>query len=349
MSDNAINEARRQIEICNACRYCEGYCSVFPAITRKRSFSDGDITQLANLCHNCRGCYYACQYTHPHEFDLNVPAILARVRSESWERFIWPKRFSRLFQRSGIAVMAMMVAALTVFLALFSNGGENFYDVMPHNIMVAVFAPSFLLPLISIFAGLYRYWKHVGGRPIRIAHLFHAARMAADMKDLSGGQGQGCNFEIGDRYSNSRRWFHQAVLYGFILCFAATSVATLMHYVLDMPAPYALVSLPKFLGVPGGFLLLIGSAGLVVLKTHADKKLGTIDAWGGEMAFILLLFVVAATGLALAGAAGTTMVPLLLALHLGSVLTFFLLMPYSKMVHGFFRFAALLRGAKTLE
>jgi hypothetical protein len=29
-----IAEARRQVEICNACRYCEGYCAVFPAINR---------------------------------------------------------------------------------------------------------------------------------------------------------------------------------------------------------------------------------------------------------------------------------------------------------------------------
>lgn len=48
----AVQEARRQIEICNACRYCEGYCSVFPAINRQRAFADGDITQLANLCQN---------------------------------------------------------------------------------------------------------------------------------------------------------------------------------------------------------------------------------------------------------------------------------------------------------
>ena len=63
MQTDSIQEARRQIEICNACRYCEGYCSVFPAINRERAFADGDVTQLANLCHNCRGCYYACQYT----------------------------------------------------------------------------------------------------------------------------------------------------------------------------------------------------------------------------------------------------------------------------------------------
>ena len=35
----------------------------------------------------------------------------------------------------------------------------------------------------------------------------------------------------------------------------------------------------------------------------------------------------------------------LLALHLGSVLAFFLLTPYSKMAHGFYRLAALVREA----
>ena len=34
MQTEFIQEARRQIDICNACRYCEGYCSVFPAINR---------------------------------------------------------------------------------------------------------------------------------------------------------------------------------------------------------------------------------------------------------------------------------------------------------------------------
>ena len=33
---SAIEEAARQVNICNACRYCEGYCSVFPAITSAR-------------------------------------------------------------------------------------------------------------------------------------------------------------------------------------------------------------------------------------------------------------------------------------------------------------------------
>ena len=64
------------------------------------------------------------------------------------------------------------------------------------------------------------------------------------------------------------------------------------------------------------------------------------------MAFVLLLLAVAASGLALYAATGTGWMPALLALHLGSVLAFFLLVPYSKMVHGFFRLAALARDAQ---
>ena len=28
-------EVARQLQICNACRYCEGFCAVFPAMTRR--------------------------------------------------------------------------------------------------------------------------------------------------------------------------------------------------------------------------------------------------------------------------------------------------------------------------
>jgi citrate/tricarballylate utilization protein len=63
------------------------------------------------------------------------------------------------------------------------------------------------------------------------------------------------------------------------------------------------------------------------------------------MAFVLLLFSVGATGLLLDAASGTGAVAWLLPLHLGTVLTFFLLTPFSKMAHGFYRLAALTRDA----
>ena len=72
------SEVARQMQICNACRYCEGYCAVFPAMARRLEFGKADIHYLANLCHNCGACLHACQYAPPHEFAVNVPQAMAR-------------------------------------------------------------------------------------------------------------------------------------------------------------------------------------------------------------------------------------------------------------------------------
>ena len=119
-----------------------------------------------------------------------------------------------------------------------------------------------------------------------------------------------------------------------------------MHYGFDLPAPYPLFSLPKLFGLSGGVLLTFGCAGLAWLKLKADRDLADARVWGGEMGFVLLLFLVSTSGLALYGLGESDWLPYLLAIHLGSVLTFFLLTPYSKMMHGFYRLAALVRDAQ---
>lgn len=342
-----MQEARRQLEICNACRYCEGYCSVFPAMTRTVDFADSDLSHLANLCHNCRGCSYACQYSEPHEFALNLPAALAEVRQDSWERHVWPAPLARALHERGTVIMLVVVAAIAAIIMAIralrpEAGGEGFYAVLAHNTLVAIFLPAFLLPLGGVAVGLMRYWRETGGRRIRWTDLSGAFASAAKMKNLAGGHGDGCNFEKEDRFSNARRYAHQALMFGFLLCFAATASGTLMHYLLDWPAPYAIYTPPKLLGLGGGILMVLGGIEMVRLKLKADVNLGAKRVWGGEMAFVVLLVLVAASGLALYAATGTRLVPPLLAVHLGTVLALFLLLPFSKMVHGFFRLSALI-------
>jgi citrate/tricarballylate utilization protein len=348
---DAIAEARRQLEICNACRYCEGLCSVFPSMTLSRAFSDGDVTQLANLCHNCRGCYYACQYTEPHEFKLNLPQALAEVRVESWERFIWPTAIAERFQKSGLALAGMLLAAvcfmLTLAYALRPESGEGFYAVISHSVMATLFMTATFLPVLVVTAGVWRYWKAVGGERITIPQLRSALIDAGRLKNLSGGAADGCNYEKEDRYTMARRWAHQAVMWGFLLCLASTMSGTVMHYLFGMEAPYGPLSIPKFLGIPGGMGLTVGGVALMALKLRADRSLGAPSAWGGEMAFVGLLTLVGASGLALFAATGTEAVRPLLIAHLGSVLALYLTLPYTKMVHIPFRFAALLRDAQT--
>lgn len=349
LTPSATEEARRQIEICNACRYCEGFCAVFPAMTRQKAFADGDLTQLANLCHNCRGCYYACQYTAPHEFALNIPAALAEVRVQSWERLARPQALARLFQTHGVAVAGLLVVALAWFFWALSvwrpETGDGFYAHLAHNTLVAIFVPAFVAPLVLIALSVRDYWREVGGGRVRLAHVLAALNSAARMKNLSGGHGDGCNFEDGDRFTDRRRLFHQLMMYGFLLCFASTASGTVMHYALGWQAPYPLLSLPKLLGLPGGVMMVAGAAGLAWLKLRADKGLGAARVWGGEMAFVLLLGIVALTGVVLYAATGTGIVGPLLAIHLATVMVLFLLMPFSKMVHGFYRLAALVAEA----
>src|SRR5689334_20606550 len=97
----SLSDAERAMVICNACRYCEGYCAVFPAMERRLSFAPGDLRYLANLCHNCGECYTACQYAPPHEFDVDVPTFFARVRVSSYREYAWPRPLSLLFDRGG--------------------------------------------------------------------------------------------------------------------------------------------------------------------------------------------------------------------------------------------------------
>ena len=344
-----FSEARRQVEICNACRYCEGYCAVFPAITRQTAFADGDLTQLAHLCHNCRGCYYSCQYTPPHEFALNLPKILAEVRVENWDRFAWPSGFAKLFQKSGVAIALALLAgfALMFFaVAALPGEGQGFYAWMGHGAMVAIFAPAFVFPILALWIGVRRYWREVGGHRVTWRDFRDASVATTRLSNLSGGQGQGCNYERKERYSDARRHAHQAAMWGFLLCFASTCSGTLYHYLLDWQAPYPWWTLPKLLGVPGGALLVVGTAWLAWIKTRAERELGAPEVWGGEMAFVVLLGLSGLSGLMLYAATGTAAVGTLLGAHLGAVLALFLLTPYSKMAHGAYRFAALVRDAQ---
>jgi citrate/tricarballylate utilization protein len=150
------DEARRVMEICNACRYCEGFCAVFPAMEMQRAFSDGDLSYLANLCHNCRGCYYACQYAPPHPFGVNVPRTFALLRDESYQDNAWPRPLSRAFHRNGAKVALITAAALALVLLLTGwlvapntlarswLGAGAFYRVIPWGVMTSVAAATLL-------------------------------------------------------------------------------------------------------------------------------------------------------------------------------------------------------------
>ena len=76
-----IAEGERLMVICNACRYCEGYCDMFGALNRLPLLAEADVAHLATVCHDCRACYQACMYTDPHEFIPWVSPLKTLVKS----------------------------------------------------------------------------------------------------------------------------------------------------------------------------------------------------------------------------------------------------------------------------
>jgi citrate/tricarballylate utilization protein len=356
---SVLKEADRLMTVCNSCRYCEGLCAVFPAMEMRRAFSDGDLNYLANLCHACGACYTDCQFSPPHEFDVNVPKTLAALRAQSWATYAWPRAFSGLFARNGVAISIICSLSVAAFIFGFValndvdaladayNGTGNFYALMPHNTMAALFGAAFLYAIFALAMGLRSFWHDIGEPTGALSDppaLWQAIKDASRLRYLDGG-GVGCVNED-ERPTDLRKGYHHLTFYGFLLCFASTSVATLYHYLLAREAPYAWWDLPVLLGTLGGIGLVIGPIGLLAEKSKRDLALVDTKSSGMDAAFTLMLFLTGFTGLALLLWRETSAMGPLLALHLGVVFALFITMPYGKFVHGLYRFAALVRYAR---
>jgi citrate/tricarballylate utilization protein len=344
-------EAARELTICNACRYCEGFCAVFPAMTRRLEFGRNDVHYLANLCHNCGACLHACQYAPPHEFGVNLPRALAELRVNTYTEYAWPRAFGGLYRKAGAYVALSLGAGLALFLllALIAGGGlvrppngGNFYAVFPHNLLVTLFGLVFGWVVLALGIGMMRFWNAWRPGPGSSGAAVEAAGNALTLKYLDGGHGEGCN-EADDRFTLARRVAHHFTFYGFMLCFASTGTATLYHYALGWQAPYAFASLPVVLGTLGGVGLLIGPLGLFLLNIKRHPDHGDQSQKAMDHGLIWLLLFVSLTGLVLLVLRDTAAMTVLLAVHLGFVMALFLTMPYGKFAHGIYRGAALLK------
>lgn len=355
----ALKEADRLMTVCNSCRYCEGLCAVFPAMEMRRAFGDGDLTYLANLCHGCGACYADCQFSPPHEFDVNVPRTLAEVRAQSYAAHAWPRALSGLFARNGLVISlaaALSVAAFLIGFAAFRapdvlfgvhTGPGAFYKMMPHNTIVVLFGGAFLYAIVAMALSIRSFWIGAGENLATLTDgksLWQAIKDASQLRYLDGG-GVGC-MNDDERPTDRRRLYHHLTFYGFLLCFAATSTATLYHYLLGLEAPYPWYDLPVLLGTAGGIGLIIGPAGLFLAKLKRDPMMLDAPRLGMDVAFIAMLFLTSLTGLALLVLRSTPAMGVTLALHLGVVFALFVTMPYGKFVHGLYRFVALVRYAK---
>jgi citrate/tricarballylate utilization protein len=227
------------------------------------------------------------------------------------------------------------------------TGPGAFYRLMPHNAMALLFGAALLYAILALAMGVRAFWRDIGepvGKTTDARSLLQAVRDAGELRYLDGG-GVGC-FNEDDHPTDRRKLYHHFTFYGFALCFAATCVGTLYHYLLAREAPYAWWDLPVVLGTLGGIGLVIGPLGLLAERSKRDRVLVDEQRMGMDTAFIAMLFLTSVTGLALLLWRETAAMGLLLSLHLGVVFALFITMPYGKFVHGIYRFVALVRYAR---
>lgn len=355
LSPELVEEAARQFNICNACRYCEGLCAVFPALERRIEFLEPDITFLANLCHDCRACFDACPYVSPHVFAVNIPPLMSLIREETFESFTVPRRFGTV-SRTGVTFVLSLVAVLLVvattllaigydaFFAVHEGAGA-FYRVVPFAAMTIPSLAIVTFGILAMYLGGRRFKRMVDESvvPTRGRDIKRTLLDVLLFRNMDGG-GPGCNYPK-EELSYTRRLAHSLVFYGFGLALASTTVAAIYQDLLHLMPPYDLFSLPVMLGVAGGILMVVACALMLYQKSNSRRILESAGMKTMDMSFIGLILMVNLTGLALLAARATTLMGLLLTTHLGLVLAFFVTLPYGKFVHGIYRTLALYRNA----
>ena len=356
-------EGARVMTVCNACRYCEQYCPAFQAMEQRLTFATADLNYLANLCHGCGECLYACQYAPPHEFAINVPRTFARLRVQSYEQYAWPAALGAAFRRQGVWVallLALGMAALLLAAAVVLNGdallspgaAADFYAVVPHGVMAALFGGAGLFVVVALAVGVVRCRRDfAAAEPHERSGLVSSGRARAwhdvfTLRHLHV-DGRDCVTALEVR-TPWRRWLHHATFYGFLFCFASTCVATLYHFS-GLPAPYDYASAPVLLGTVGGLGLTIGTTGLLLQHRRRDAELSDAAQTGLDRAFLVLLLLTAESGQLLLALRERAVMGVLLVAHLGIVLALFVTLPYGKLVHGLYRAAALLKYRAHVE
>lgn len=344
-----IEDTSRQLAICNACRYCEGFCAVWDAIEYRKEFSSGDVSYLSNLCHDCGECYDVCPFVPPHEFKVDIPSAMSEVRMHTYAEYATPGSAGRLYRNpvrtAGVIALGSLIVVIALYLltgnssrALSSiTGPGSFYVVLPNIAIDVTSSILVLFFLISWAVSGMKFLKATStGGKIGFRPLLNAFRDGMEGKWMHGG-GAGCNYpEREERGSYLKLSLHSLVMYGFLLDLLATISAFVEQYFFNIMPPYPLLSVPVVSGTAGGLMILVGvSLFMHYDSTREGSKKGDMKLL--DRVFMGSLWATAFTGLLLLALRSTPYMGIILLVHISVVSTLFVTAPYGKFVHLVYR------------
>jgi citrate/tricarballylate utilization protein len=344
--DDLFTEAARQLNVCNSCRYCEGYCPVWPTLETKTELGNGDLKHLANLCHDCQDCFTACMYTAPHEFALNPPELFSAVRQETYREYAWPSRPS--WARGARGIAALTIAVIVVVLALAallhsdsSPGSLNAaspYRLIPHWVLVGIVSAPVAWGVIAVVVAACRYWRDVHGSTRELARpatWLMALTDGVRLRYMRGG-GAECTYPR-EEPSGRRRCYHTLLVGGLFLCLLSTIAAGAEEEFLGWQPPYPIFSVPPLLGTLGGLAMIVGSIWLLREKQSSAEALSTRSMRRADYLMLFSLLLLAVTGLLTLALRTTPLFFGILIIHLVTILTCFTVAPYTKFMHFVYR------------
>ena len=355
---NTENEAIRQYMICNACRHCEGFFPVWDAMERRNFLEAKDIKYFSYLCHDCRDCFYACPYSEPHEYGLNIPKLNSDTRVEIHRNETWPKPLTRVLNGTYLAGTGILIlsAAVLFSVVIYLNGLSSLYS--PQDSVYSVVPYEFLV-IVGMVLGIYViamwlvqgafFWRDIGGNRSGILNIKYHALAIKDVishRWFKGG-GSGCDYpqENGTR---TRMVFHMLMFFGILLAILATSSAAVIQHIIGYFPPYPVLSLPVLSGTLGGLMIISGAFGFLYMKSVSDKTKANSTMIKMDYWVVYLLLFTAITGMFSLVTRTYSYMGLVFLIHLSFVGTLYIVAPYSKLNHIIFRYLALLKEKSEL-
>jgi citrate/tricarballylate utilization protein len=343
MDEDIHGEAIRQFNICNACRYCEGYCAVWDDIENKNFFDNSDIDHFANLCHDCRECYNVCPFTEPHEFNLNIPMVLSKVRHETYINNIKPEFMEKPAKHQ--YYLWSFVIALSI-LSVFTLGYMNMNGYMLNRYGLSDITHIFPVLQFKIFSTILyiyviilwalegnNYWKSINSgknkKKVRIHNILLALSDSFGHKYFKGG-GAGCNYPE-DNSGKFRLIFHPMIFFGFIIDLIAIAFyGNLNIYII-------------IIYMVGSLLISIGSIALLFAKFYSNKKLASKQLLTMDYPFTIIMLLTGITGLIFPVFSGYSIFSITFMIHIALISAIFLMAPFGKFIHPVFRFLSLIK------
>ena len=343
------------MKICNACRYCEGFCPVWDVMEYRREFAKGDIEYMANLCHDCGQCFDSCPFTPPNEFSVDIPSILSEVRAHTYEEYTSPSIAAPLLdKRVRFSLLLLGLSFLGLLTTYFLTGNParilgsytekgSFYEILPNIFLDAAGTMLAMFAILTWLVSGLRFINTSKNRErIRPGDLVSAIYESLGERWFRGG-GAGCNYPDREERGSYRKFVtHALVMYGFLLDLLSTASAFVEQDFLGIYPPYPILSVPVISGLAGGLMIIVGATLFLYYDSGGSnprgKKMESMDR-----IFLITLFMVSATGIVLFAMRSTALMGLFLLIHLSFVGLLFISAPYGKFIHLVYRYLSIAR------